>query len=125
MKNSGFVLSVWLGMTLSALGCGPADPGEREVLGRSEQAMSSGDMHQSAVPMSLAQFQSAADPLGRCGVDAQVCVEELDYGYSRGLLTYDAYVWGLRNGYYPVISRVDVIQAVCKCLGPMPHPTLW
>ncbi|WP_245919022.1 Hint domain-containing protein [Melittangium boletus] len=77
-------------------------------------------MHQTAVPMTLAQFQSLgamSDQAGRCvgGISYNECKEELDWGLSQNLITAETYYWGLNNGYYPVIDRHNTIGAVCKC----------
>ncbi|WP_218920834.1 hypothetical protein [Melittangium boletus] len=98
------------------------------MIGRSVQGLSqdegrgaAGDMHQTVVPMSLAVFQSLVSNSSRCGTtNVQLCVEELDYAYSQGLLSYDAYVWGLQRGYYPYIDRSNNIAAVCNCWGAWP-----
>jgi len=114
MKNSGFTLTVWLGMTLSALGCGaPAASGEADALGSEEQSM-----RQTTTAMSLETFRAlGTTSLERCAraISAAECKDELDYGLGEGLITLDAYNWGLTNGYYPVIGRRNTVDAVCKC----------
>ncbi|MFY0582271.1 Hint domain-containing protein [Cystobacter fuscus] len=113
MKNSGFTLTVWLGMTLSALGCGDvAAPSGMESSEFAEQSA------QLTAAMGLEQFQTLGlTSVDRCArpISAEECKGELDYGLGQGLITQDAYNWGLANGYYPVIGRRDTVDAVCKC----------
>lgn len=113
MKNSGFTLTVWLGMTLSALGCGDvAAPSGMESSEFAEQSA------QLTGAMGLEQFQTLGlTSVDRCArpISAEECKGELDYGLDQGLITIDAYNWGLTNGYYPVIGRRNTVDAVCKC----------
>lgn len=143
MKNSGFALTVWLGMTLSALGCGDAaGVVEADELKSTAQTLESlrpiedveqlpedpggggggggGSVPTTGTAMSLATFQllgSQSDASLRCSgaISAAQCQEELAYGLSINLITLEAYNWGLANGYYPVIDRNNVIGAICKC----------
>ncbi len=118
MKNSGFALTVWLGMTLSVVGCGDAaGVGEVDALEKREHAV---DVQQLTGAMDLATFQalgSQSDLAGRCvsGISYAECQGELAYGLSLNLITQETYNWGLANGYYPVIDRRNNIGAVCKC----------
>ncbi|ATB32984.1 hypothetical protein [Melittangium boletus] len=116
MKNRGISSAVWLGITLCALGHGDVAKASEPAEQREAQG-AVGDMRQTS--MGLSQFQSLAvlsDQAGRCvqGISAQEAAMELDYGYSMGLISYDAFTWGHYNDYYPVIDRRNNVVAVCK-----------
>ncbi|OJH36461.1 hypothetical protein [Cystobacter ferrugineus] len=140
MKNSGFTLTVWLGMTLSTLGCGDATGVvEADELKSNAQTLEAlrpiedveqlpedpgggggGGVPTTGTPMSLATFQALgaqSDASLRCtgAIGPDACQAELAYGLSINLITLAAYNWGLANGYYPVIDRHNNIGAVCKC----------
>ncbi len=128
MKFHGVMTTALFSMALSVVGCGEAaNPSDAtdipsEVASRlmSEPTeMGDGEMGTLSA-MTLATFQSLAagsDAAGRCvsGNTVSYCNGELDYAYNIGLITLEAYNWGRANGYYPVIDRNNVIQAVCKC----------
>lgn len=40
--------------------------------------------------------------------------EELDYALKYNLITRAAYDWGKANGYYPILSRMNKVVAVCS-----------
>jgi hypothetical protein len=68
--------------------------------------------------MTRAQMRDAsASATQRCtnAITQGTCEQELKYALDRGLVSGPAYDWGLQNGYYPVIDRNDVVQAVCRC----------
>ncbi|OJH42041.1 hypothetical protein [Cystobacter ferrugineus] len=125
MKNSGFALTVWFGMTLSALG-GAAEAGEVDTFESTRQAVEReqdmegepGDARLLGVPMDLARFQALAvqsDQAGRCvgAISYDQSQQELAYALSMDLITLEVYYWGLANGYYPVVNRYNIISAVC------------
>lgn len=61
--------------------------------------------------------QFAGNNASRCvgGRPVDFCQGELQYALSKDLITQSAYDWGRANEYYPVISRRDTVEAVCKC----------
>ena len=71
--------------------------------------------------MDIDAFQRLAfstDTSGRCmdiGIGPNECRAELDYALTNGLITRRAYDWAQANGYYPVINRHGLINAICKC----------
>ncbi|MDC0709135.1 hypothetical protein POL68_11735 [Stigmatella sp. ncwal1] len=107
--------TVLLAMTLSAAGCGEVETANAEK----ELTDNASEVGVLSV-MPLGTFQTLAygsDAAGRCvgGTTVSYCNGELDYAYLVGLIAPDAYNWGRANGYYPVIDRNNVIQAICKC----------
>jgi hypothetical protein len=68
--------------------------------------------------MSRRQFRAAAaSATARCTNDITqgTCDQELDYALNARLLSPFAHQWARANGFYPVVDRNNVIQAVCKC----------
>jgi hypothetical protein len=47
--------------------------------------------------------------------DPGFCQGELRYALDNGLITQSAFDWGMAHEYYPVVSRRNTIEAVCKC----------
>ncbi|SFD72016.1 Hint domain-containing protein [Pseudoalteromonas denitrificans] len=71
-----------------------------------------------AAPMDQAQFEILGNKdKSRCvgGRSPAYCKGELDYALSKNLITNRSYTWGLENGYYPVVTRNDLVDAICKC----------
>lgn len=68
--------------------------------------------------MGLSEFQALAGTTSaRCvsAITPDQCESELQYAYSKQLITCEAFRWGRSNGYYPAVDRANRISAVCKC----------
>jgi hypothetical protein len=68
--------------------------------------------------MTRAQFREAsAGAAQRCtnSITQGTCEQELQYARDHALISPPAYDWARANGFYPVIDRNDVVQAVCRC----------
>jgi hypothetical protein len=68
--------------------------------------------------MQLPDFQRlAGNNESRCvgARDTAFCQGELRYARDQGLITQDTFDWGMAHEYYPVVSRLNTVEAVCRC----------